>query len=527
MKKILSVLGVLFVVLLLYLVIQNNHEETESAQIFRYSIVSDPPTLDWTRATDNVSIDIIENIMTGLVQYDEKLQPMPAIASTWDVLNGGKRYVFHLRKDVKWTDGQPVHAQDFEYSWKRLLNPETAAEYAYFIFDVVGAEDYNTGKTKDASGVGVRALDDFTLEVKLRAPASYFLHIPAFMVTYPLRKDVIEKYKDNWTKPENIVTCGPFKLKELKHKDKIVLVANPSYFEGAPSLQEVHALIVKNDNTAVDLYETGKLDILRRLPALTIEKYKNHPSHVSLPFLRGYYYGFNVTKPPFTDVRVRKAFAMAIDKSVFPELLKGGQIPVSSWVPPGMAGYEPDVGLKYNPEKAKILLAEAGYPGGRGLSDVSAYFDSRDDNKIIAEKLQQLWKQNLNVDVKLENQEWKVHLRQIHIDPPQMFRLGWGADFPDPDNFLRLFTSNSGNNNTRWGSSEFDQLVLGAAAEPDLAKRLKLYQRAQKILLEEGVAIVPLFVDSLNYLVKPHVKGLWMNSMERFVLKKISLEKPS
>ena len=527
MKKLVPILGVLLVVGLLYLVIQNNHEETDSGRVFRYSIPSDPPTLDWSRATDYVSIDIIENIMTGLIQYDEKLQPVPAIAESWRVLDGGKRYVFNLRKDVKWTDGQIVHAQDFEYSWKRLLNPETAAEYAYFIFDVVGAEDYNTGKTKDARGVGVHALDDFTLEVKLRAPASYFLHIPAFMVTYPLRKDVVEKYGNDWTKPENIVTCGPFKLQELKHKDKIVLTANPLYFEGKPALPEVHALIVKNDQTAVDLYETGKLDILRRMPPLTVEKYKNHPSHVSTPFLRGYYYGFNVTKPPFNDVRVRKAFAMAIDKNVFPELLRGGQIPVTSWVPPGMAGYEPDVGLKYDPEKARALLTEAGYPGGKGLSDVSAYFDSRDDNKMIAEKLQQLWKQNLNVDVKLENQEWKVHLRQIHIDPPQLFRLGWGADFPDPDNFLRLFTSNSGNNNTRWASARYDRLVVEAAAESDLTKRLKLYRQAQKILLEEGVAIVPLFVDSLNYLVKPHVKGLWMNSMERFDLKKISIERPS
>ncbi|HLD73650.1 MAG TPA: peptide ABC transporter substrate-binding protein [Bdellovibrionota bacterium] len=527
MKRVVPLIGVVLVVVLLFLVIQNNHEEKDSIQTFRYSIPTDPPTLDWSKATDSVSIDVIENIMQGLIQYDENLQPAPAIAESWKVLDGGKRYVFNLRKDVKWTDGQLVRAQDFEYSWKRLLNPETAAEYAYFIFDVVGAEDYNTGKTKDASLVAVKALDDFTLEVKLRASASYFLHIPAFMVTYPLRKDVIEKYKDDWIKPENIVTCGAFKLKEVRYKDKIVLVSNPSYFEGEPKLQEVHALVIKSDHTAVDLYETGKLDILRRMPPLTIEKYKDHPSRVTLPFLRGYYYGFNITKKPFDDVRVRKAFAMAIDKKVFPELLKGGEVPVTSWVPPGMAGYEPDVGLKFNPAEARVLLAQAGYPNGKGLSEVTAYFDSRDDHKMIAEKLQQLWKQNLNVDVKLENQEWKVHLRQIHIDPPQMFRLGWGADFPDPDNFLRLFTSNSGNNNTRWGSPEYDRLVLGAAAEQDLTKRLKLYKKAQEILLEEGVAIVPLFVSSLNYLVKPHVKGLWMNSMERFILKKISLEKPS
>ncbi|MBI2608588.1 MAG: peptide ABC transporter substrate-binding protein [Deltaproteobacteria bacterium] len=527
MKKIFRVAFVVFIISFVFLIFINKDKKPTQQNIFRFSITSDPPTLDWSKATDHVSIDLIENIMEGLVQYDEKLQPIPAIAQSWDVSKDGKKYIFYLRKDVTWTDGVALTAHDFEYAWKRLLNPETAAEYAYFLFDVEGAEDFNLGNTKDPNTVGVRALNDSTLEVKLRAPASYFLHIPAFMVTYPMRKDVVEKHEDHWTHPENIITCGPFKLKEWQHKNKITLVKNEKYYDVQPKLEEIHALVVKNDQTAVDLYETGKIDILRKMPPLTIEQYKDHPQYINHPFLRGYYYGFNIEKKPFNDVRVRKAFAHAIDHKVFPEILKGGQIPVTSWVPPGMLGYEPDVGLGFNVELAQNLLKEAGYPDGKGFPKTIAFFDSRDDNKEIAEKLQQIWKENLNVHIDIENQEWKVYLKQLHVDPPPLFRLGWGADFPDPDNFLRLFTSNSGNNNTRWKSSSFDQLIFKAASEMNIQKRLELYKKAQKILLEEDVAIMPLFVESLNYVVKPHVKGLWVNSMERLILKKIWIDQKS
>ncbi|MBI2027694.1 MAG: peptide ABC transporter substrate-binding protein [Deltaproteobacteria bacterium] len=525
MKKIIIPVFLIVVGLSVYFLSQNKSQSDQNQRVFSFRLRTDPPTFDWSLATDAVSIDVIENIMDGLLQYDDNLEPIPAIAKSWDVSHDGKTFTFHLRNDVYWTDGKVVTAHDFEYSWKRFLNPKTAAEYAYFLYDVQGAEDYNQGVSKNADTVAAKALDDFTFEVKLRNPASFFLHIPVFMVAYPQRQDIIEKFGDQWTKPENIVTCGAYTLAQIDFKNKVVLKANPKYYEGKPALEEVHALIIKSDHTAVDLFETQKLDVLRDIPPLTLDQYKNDPRFFKSPFLRGYYYGFNIKKKPFDDVRVRRAFAHSIDKTVFPDILKGGQIPTNSWVPTGMMGHEPDVGLKFDLEKARKLLADAGYPEGKGLPHVEVHFDSRDLNKTVAEKLQQVWKQNLSVSVELQNSEWKVYLKQVHIDSPQVWRMGWGADFPDPDNFLRLFTTNSGNNFTRWGSKEFDQLILKAASSFNKEERLKSYKRAQQILLEEDTVIVPLFVESLNYMIHPRVEKYWLNAMEKVSLKKVRLKK--
>jgi len=205
-------------------------------------------------------------------------------------------------------------------------------------------------------------------------------------------------------------------------------------------------------------------------------------------------------------------------------LLKGGQIPTTSWVPKGMPGYEPDVGLKFDVKKAQKLLAEAGYPDGKGFPVTTFMFDTRDDNKVIAERLQAMWKQNLGVDLRAQNEDWKVYLNRLKADVPAMYRLGWGADYPDPDNFLNLFTSFSGNNHTGWKSKEYDSLIAKAASESSMAKRLALYKKAQVLLTERDVAIIPLFIDALNVLVAPQVKGLELNAMDNLQLKSVRLQ---
>jgi oligopeptide transport system substrate-binding protein len=492
------------------------------ASVLRLALSSEPPTLDWSLATDNVSITVIENLMEGLTAFDERLRPKPAVASRWDVSPDGKTYTFHLRDDVYWTDGRRVTAQDFEYAWKRLLNPKTGAEYAYFLYDVRNAYEYNTGRLTDPSLVGVTAVDEATLRVQLNTPIVYFPSITTFVVTFPERRDLIERYGDRWTDPGRLVTDGPFTLAEWRHEYKVVLRANPTYAWGKPAVDEVRMYVVNNPSTALTLYETGDLD-LARLPPEAIPSYERSSEFVRIPILRGYYYGFNVTATPFGDPRVRQAFALAIDKTEFPKILKGGEVPTNSWIPVGMFGYNPAIGLAYDPVAARAKLAEAGYPGGRGFPPVTAAFNTDPVNSLIAENLQAQWKRTLGVSIALDNQEWKVYLKRLQTNTPPLYRLGWGADYPDPDDFMALFTSHSGNNYTHWADPRYDELIARAASIQDPVRRLQLYDDAQRILTEQAVPIIPLFVATQNYLVKPYVHGLRLDAMELLLLKGVSI----
>jgi len=496
----------------------------KDANVFRMAVSSEPPTLDWNLATDSISIRVIENIMEGLTQFDRDLQAVPAVAGGWSVSGDGRTYIFSIRDSVHWSDGKMVTAHDFEYGWKRLLNPATASQYAYFLYDIENAYEYNSGQLKDPSLLGVKALNDNTLQVRLKRPVVYFPSITAFTATFPLRKDIVDKYGDRWTEPGNIVTNGPFTLTEWRHEYSLTLTANRNYFGGRPGLDAVRFYVIGESSTALTLYETGGLDIVS-LPPLAIPSYKNHREYIRHPLLRGYYYGFNVEKPPFNDRRIRQAFSMAIDRRAFPEILKGGELPATSWIPEGMPAYNPSVGLRFNPDGARALLRAAGYAGGAGFPAVTAVFSTNPENLLIAQNLQAQWKKNLNVNITLDNQEWKVFLKTLQNNTPPIFRLGWGADYPDPDNFMNLFTSNSGNNRTHWKNSEYDRLVETAVVEQEMEGRKKLYDRAQKILTEEDVPIMPLFQNVQNLMVKPYVKGFKPNAMDIIHLKDVWIEK--
>ncbi|SVC53079.1 uncharacterized protein METZ01_LOCUS305933, partial [marine metagenome] len=330
------------------------------------------------------------------------------------------------------------------------------------------------------------------------------------------------KFKDHWTDPDNIITNGPFKLSKWEHEYKLELTANNKFYEGRPSLDMILAYVVREKTTALTLYETGELE-MTELPPLAIPHFKNDKEYGNLPQLRGYYYGINVTKPPFDNPLVRRAFAHSVDRSRLPLLLKGGEIPSSSWIPKGMFGYNPNIGAKFDPDTAKKLLAEAGYANGQGLSNIIAMYNTNDTNRLIGEFLQAQWKEHLNIDIQLESQEWKVFLNRLQIDPPQIFRLGWGADFPDPDNFMNLFTSTSGNNRLRWSNPHYDELVALGATLNNSKERQRVYDKAQRILTEIDVAMIPLFVSTQNLLIKSYVKGFEINSMELMYLKKVSL----
>jgi oligopeptide transport system substrate-binding protein len=498
----------------------------DDGKTFRVNLSTEPPSLDWSLATDHVSFNVIANLMVGLTEFDKNLKPAPVIAKSWNILEGGQKIVFHLRDDVLWSDGQKVRAQDFEYSWKRLLNPKTASEYAYSLFDIVNAEEFHQGKIADESAVGVHAADDTTLEVRLKHPASYFIALTTFEITYPQRRDVIEKFGTKWTEPENIVTNGPFLLASWKHENEIRLKANPNFFLGKPATEEVEMFMINEMTTALAMYEQGQIDFLDKdsIPILEKPRLSKMPGFKYVPQLRGEYYGFAVDRKPFNDPRVRKAFAMAIDRSVFLKLLRGSEQPATSWIPPGMLAHNPKIGLMYNPPEARRLLREAGYPDGKGFPPVALAYNTLEYNKIVAEAVQGMWKRNLSVLVRLENQEWKVFLKRLLNDPSPVFRSGWGADYPDPDNFIKLFASYSPQNYSRWKNARYDQLIEQAGRELNERKRARLYDDAQRILCEEDVPIVPLFTVTESTVLNPRYTGLEYNSMGRMLLRDVRLK---
>lgn len=458
--------------------------------------------------------------------YTEKLTCDPGCAAKWDVLDGGTRYVFHLNPNAKWSDGKQVVATDFEYAWERLLNPETGAEYASFLYDVVGAKEYNTKQMNDRTKLGFKALNPQTFEVHLKRPAAYFIYLTAFAPTYPMRKDVVDKHGDRWTEPENIVTVGAFTLKSWQHEYKIELESNPQFAYGEPKVKHIKMFMVPEQSTAFALYENNELDYIdnRSFSTPDVERFRKSPEYHNFALLRNTYLGFNTTKKPFTDPRVRLAFSMAVDRSIFPRIMRRGEKPLFTWIPPALPGYSPDSAVKFDIPKAKQLLAEAGYPNGKGLPPVEFLYPNREDVRLIVEAVQDQLKKNLGISVVLQNMEWKVYLSTLNQDPPPMYRGTWGADFPDPETFGNLFTSSNGNNDTKWKNATYDHLIEQAEAEQNEKRRYELYAEADKLLCTVEAPIAPIFSATQNIMIKPWVKGIAMNPLDLQFFQNVVIE---
>ncbi len=485
------------------------------------NIGNEPPSLDWSLATDSTSFTILNNIMEGLTTFGDTFLPEPSLAESWEISEDGRTYTFKIRDNIYWTDGVPLKAGDFEYSWKRILNPATGGHYAYFLFDIQNAEEYNTGDLKDPDKVGVKALDDKTLEVTLKRRASYFPSLLTFMSTFPMRKDVVETHGLKWTEPQNIVTLGPYKLSSWKHHDRLALTKNPGYWGEKPKIENVNMIMNENPSSALALYESGELDYAdsKSIPPLEVPRLRDLADFKSTQQFRGNYIAFNVKKTPFDNPLVRKAFAAAIDKKSIINIIQGAGITTSSWIPKNMLGYNQDIGISFDPVQAKKWLAEAGYPGGKGFPEVTFLWPDVSYNRVIAEALQSMWKEYLGVEVNLINEEWKVYLSTINTNPPEIHRAGWGADFPDPHNFMNLFECKSGNNRTGWCNPKYDELIDKAAEEIDADKRKELYDQAQKILTETDAPIAPFYITNQQNLIKPYVKGLVPNPLDIVLFK--------
>ena len=494
------------------------------------NIGTEPPTLDWSLATDVTSFTIIINLMDGLAAFDENYRPRPALAESWRISEDERTYTFRIRDGVLWTDGKPLVAGDFLYSWKRILTPETAGDYAYFLYDVENAEEFNSGKIRDFSRVGVKAPDDRTLVVTLKRPRAYFLSVVTFMSTFPMRRDVVERHGPEWTEAANIVTLGPYALRRWKHHNEILLEEHEGYWgERAKSAEKVKMIMNENPVSALALYESGELDFLdsKGIPLLEVPRLRKLADFTESLVFRNSYVGFNVTKSPLDNPLVRKAFGSSIDRRSLAGVLQGAGVPATSWIPEGMLAHNPGIGLPFDPERARRFLAEAGYPDGKGLPETSFLYPERANNRIVAEALQSMWKEHLGVEVKLVSREWKVFLRTLATDPPQVFRAGWSADFPDPHNFMDLFRCGSGNNDTGWCSARYDSLVERAADTRDGARRKALYDEAQRILTETEVPIVPHMIAVQQNMIKPYVRGLEPDQLNFLYLNRVEFVDPS
>ncbi|PIU00134.1 MAG: oligopeptide-binding protein oppA [Bdellovibrionales bacterium CG10_big_fil_rev_8_21_14_0_10_45_34] len=497
-------------------------------ETLRTNLNTEPPTLDWSRITDTTSAEVVSNIMDGLVAYDLNSPDMalkPALAESWEATDQAKTWTFKLRQGVKWSDGKEFTAQDVLDGWERLLNPATAAEYAYNLFSIVGAKEYNEGKLKDFSQVGVEVKDGSTLVVRLKQSKSFFPYFMTHHSTYPMRKDVVTKHGDKWTQPGNLVTLGPYNLKIWDHEKSIVLERNDSYWGEKAKTKNILMYMILETATAMALYEADKLDSLNTLPSTEMTVLEKRPDFRRAPNLYLYYYGFNTSRKPMDNVLVRKAFNHAIDKNEIVRMLATGYEPAKSWIPTGILAANDEIGLDFNVEKAKTLLDEAGYKDRSKFPRLVLSINTNEDHKRIAENVQAQLKRNLALEIEIRNEEWKVYLNTLKTNPEHIWRMGWVGDFPDPDNFMDLMTSYSDQNRTRWGNPNYDKLVEQAKSEFDPEKRKELYDQAQRIMVEVDVPVVPLYFGVQNKIIKPRVKNYPVNVLMVYRYSNVELEK--
>jgi oligopeptide transport system substrate-binding protein len=492
----------------------------QAPHTFVFRISGEPETLDWNRAHTPIENYLLTNTMEGLLELDENLKVVPALADKWTQSKDGKTYTFHLRQGVKWSDGVPLRARDFLYSWKRLLTPATAASYAYLLFDIQGAEDFYKGTQKDFSKVGITAPDDSTLIVRLQKPVSYWKYIPTFWVTFPLREDLVQKYGSGWTRPGKMVSVGPYVLKSHVIDSSLTFEANPNYYGKRGNVQAFVAQIVKDDSTALTLYESGKLDFMTDIPSLDLLRLKGRPDLHIYPYLKTGYLGLTVSVKPTDNVHLRRAIAMAIDKSKFAELLHGGQKPATSFIPPQLLGYEKKIGLPYDPARAKAELKASGLSGSVTVGMVIPNWDRP---VLLSQFIQQELKKNLGIEVTVQPYDHKTFRSQLDLHRYASFILSWGADYPDPDNFMSMWLSDSGNNRTAFKDPQYDELIARGRVAQSAKAREKLYTQAQKLLLEQEAAVVPLYYDTNMALVKPRVKNFKLSPINYFSIKKVNL----
>jgi oligopeptide transport system substrate-binding protein len=613
---------------------------------FTFNNDGEVKTVDPAKATGQPENRILNALFEGLLRMmppdgqqpdAEGLVPLvaaPAAAEMPEISSDGKTYTFRIRDTARWSNGDPVTADDFVWSWRRILHPETAAEYAYQLYYVRGAKAYNQGVVVEGDAVeveltdrpdplqafprgtivtgtlrrivepspvqlaadaskeeksraeadwkrrwvfvvelpadsqpssrfrafsqqpdgndsvsipdigklpverclhtlpdfvgtgGAKAIDPRTLRVELTNPTPFFSELVAFYPYFPVHRGCVERHgSPAWTKAENIVSNGPFQLQFRRIRDRIRLAKNPHYWDAANvHLNVIDALAVSYSTTSLNMFLKGQIDWMAKPPSAVLQELRKRDDYRASTALIVYFYRLNTARKPLDDVRVRRALNMAMDKqAICDHVTKAGERPARHLVPPGMAGYQSPLGADYDVEAARKLLAEAGFPGGKGFPRMQILFNTHDAHRDIAEVIQQQWKNNLGIDIELRNLEWGVYLDSVTKTDFDIARAGWVPDYSDPNTFLDMFLTGGAHNNTNWGNKRYDELIELAGAEPDNTRRMAYFQEAERLLLDEQ-PIIPIYFYVTSNLVNPRVQNFTLNPQDTHPLHVLRVE---
>ena len=477
---------------------------------------AEPGTLDPHLVDAYTDMRVIVALLEGLCAIDEQTsQAMPAAAERWEATPDGLTWTFHLRAGLQWSNGDPLTADDFVQSWRRALSPQLASPYAYFLFPIKNGEAFNAGKVTDPAALGLAAPDARTLVITLERPTPYLPLLAANCAWYPVNPRVLERLggltnrSTPWLTPKNFVGNGPFLLQEWTPNARIVVEKNPRYWDaGTVRLNRIVFYPIDNPDVEERNFRAGQLHVTYAVPLSKIPTYREQsPARLRAdPLLRTFFIRFNTTKPPFDNPKLRRALSLAIDRgSISQQLLHGSFAPGDHYVPPGFPGFESEHRLKDDFAAARAMLADAGYPGGKGLPPLEIQVRNDDVLPRVIEAVQAMWQRELGVRVSIAQLEQKITIQNQRQLDYSLGTNGWTADYADPVSMLEVFLKDSGSNWTGWGDDAYDRALAEAAVTPDQKRRYELFQQAEGILMEQA-PIAPLIFGARNYLIDPSVK---------------------
>jgi oligopeptide transport system substrate-binding protein len=490
---------------------------------------AEPESLDPVVITGQADGRVVHALFDGLTRFDPvTAKAIPAIAEHWTTSPDGRTYTFFLRSNAVWSTGEPITAHDFVYSWLRVLHPLTACDYAGQLFYIKNAEAFQTGTIKDASQVGIHALDERTLQVELNTPTVFFLDLCALPTLAVVPRKAIEAHGDRWIMTQPLPVSGAYLLESWRIHDKIRLRKNSRYWDAANTRNEVVDILpVDSASIAMNLYETGQADIVwdkNVIPMDLMDTLTNRPYCHLFDYLSTYFIRINTTRKPFNDVRVRRALALAIDKEYLTKKLnKAGEKAAHYYTPKGAANYDPPEGLRYDPVQARRLLAEAGYPGGANFPAIQYLFNSNKQNEQFGVEIQEMFRRELGIGIELRQLEWKVYLVARSSLDYDLARSTWIGDYADPNTFLDMWMSNSGNNQTGWKNPRYDQLIRDGNMQLDSKKRAQLLREAETLLVGEEVPIIPIyFYVGINFYDPKKIDGIYLNILDEHPISAIA-----
>lgn len=502
--------------------------------ILHYGNGAEPQGLDPHVVTGVPENHLIRALFEGLaVKNPVTLEPEPGVAERWTFNDDRTVITFFLNPNARWSNGEQVTASDYVWSWNRALHPMTGNLYAYMLYPVKNAERYAKGEIDDFADVGVKALDETTLEVTLNAPTPYFIQLMDHYSTFAVHPETLMQFGEMtdrftpWTRVGNIVSNGAFVLTDWALNRHIKMAKSPHYWDrDNVSLNGVVFYPTENEVSEERMFRVEQLHRTEGVPLDKVPVYRAIPDspYMQDPYLGTYYYLINTDREPVNDVRVRKALSMALDRDQLARtVMQEVVIPAYSITPPNTLGYYPPKLFDFDPEKARALLAEAGYPNGDGWPGIEVIYNTNEAHRKIAVAVQQMWKKHLNIDVTISNQEWKVYLNAVSQRDFQVARRGWIGDYVDPNNFLDLFITDGGNNNTGYADDRYDDMILQQAPRANTQEeRFKVFYDAETLLMEQ-MPIIPIYTYATRHLVHPSVEGMTPNLMDSLNLKYVKL----